>query len=124
MPTTDTEDANFMRGVRLRDQGRLEEAVEVFRGMATRHPREAASFVMLGGLHNELGQPDEAASSYRQAVLLSPRIELANRGLFNALWTLGREEEAIALIRKYKELTGSEAFNDILDAYEIEREQG
>jgi tetratricopeptide (TPR) repeat protein len=117
----EAEDANFRHGVRLRDQGRLEEAVEVFQGMANRYPRIPAGFIMLGGLYNELGRAENAASAYFRAVELSPRTELANRGLFNALWTLGREQEAIAVLRKYREITGSQAFDDILNAYDIER---
>lgn len=117
----EAEDANFSRGVQLRDQGRFEEAIEIFQGMAKRHPSFAATFIMLGGLHNELGQCEEAASAYRRAVELSPKTELANRGLFNALWTMGREKEAIHVIRTYRELTGSDAFDDILSSYQRAR---
>lgn len=111
----------FNRALRLRDDGQLEEASEILLDLAERHPDVAAPAGVLGGIYAQLGRSDDAANCFRRAVEINPRSELANRGLFHALWNLGEESEAIAVIRGYTELTGSDAFRDILESYDRAR---
>jgi len=114
------EDDLVRRALRLRDEGKLEEASEIFLDLANRHPRVAGPRGVLAGLYYRLGRFSESADCFRRAVEINPRSELANRGLFHALWRLGKNEEAIAVIRNYTELTGSDVFLDILRSYERE----
>lgn len=115
-------EAQFNQALKLKDQERYEEAVELLRPISERHPDIAATFGIMGGCYNMMGRYEEGAANYGKAVEINPRSELATRGLFNALWDLGREKEAIAKLRRFKALTGSTAFDDILESYRRERE--
>jgi len=118
------EEAVFNRALRLRDDGQLEEASEILLDLAKRHPDVASPAGVLGGIYNELGRYNEAAEWYGRAVEINPRSELATLGLFNALGSMGEIAKAVKVLRDYTELTGSDAFRDILEGYDRAKEEG
>lgn len=116
------EERVFNQGLRLRDEGQLEEAAQIFKEIASRHPRVAAPLGVLGGIYNELGRFTEAAKFYREAVRINPKSELGNIGLSNALWSMDKKDEAIAVLREYTDLTGSDSYSQLLEAYNQRKE--
>lgn len=83
-------------GNALRDQGRLEEAVEVFGTVARLAPGRADAHFSLGALHHLLRRPDEAIAAFRKAIAIQPDHAEAHGSLGLVLQDIGRPQEAIA----------------------------
>jgi predicted Zn-dependent protease len=70
---------------------------------------------MLGSIQLELGRKTEAASSFRQATLLSPKSELASLGLFHALWESGDTDGAFEEMKRFIAAAGpSDEYRKVL----------
>lgn len=67
---------------RLRQLGRLDEAIDKLRMATEAEPNNPQAWCILGGIYNELGK-DEAVSCYEKATKLNPKYYLAYRGLGN-----------------------------------------
>ena len=83
-------------GTTLQQQGRLEEALQVFDKAAQLRPDDGELWISLGKILEELNRPDEALLSFQHVLELDPRHwEAANRaGIL--LHGLGRVEEALS----------------------------
>ncbi len=87
-------------GSTLRELGRPDATVVIYRQILEKSPRDAAAHL---GLANELsaqGRHDEAVAEYRDAIRLKPGDALAVYYLGNALKALGKRDEAIAEYRE------------------------
>lgn len=109
---------DFQQAIKLRGKGRLEEAIELLVPWSERYPWIPGLVGFLGGLRYELDQYPEAAECFQQVLEHKPTSELATRGLFHALWDHGKKREAIEVIRRFRSRTGSDAFSEILEAYD------
>ena len=67
---------------RLRQKGKMEEAIEKLQKAAKVDPDNAQTWCILAGIYNEVGS-DEAKKYYEKAIALNPRYYLAYRGLGN-----------------------------------------
>lgn len=82
-------------GSLLHDQGRLDEALDVYREALARNPQSAAIFNNLGGLYRDMRQPDEAIAAYEQALRADPGFTSALANLAHAMRANGRIAEAV-----------------------------
>jgi tetratricopeptide (TPR) repeat protein len=99
--------AMFDKGLRLRDQGALEEAIAMLHALTTAlHPVEESTLLAhtwskIGYIHDERGDLEAAALAFRRATAAAPRFELASMGLYLALWHLDRKQEALCEMERY-----------------------
>src|SRR4029079_6032112 len=75
-------------------QGRYAEAIELITQALKRNPNLAAAWVNLGNVQSVAGFGDEAVSSYRKALALTPGDPQILNALTTLLWNLGRGDEA------------------------------
>lgn len=104
----------FDRALKLRDEGRVEEAIVILKGFTERYPKLATPHGVLGGTYYQEGEYDKAIHYLSVAARLSPHSELASRVLFHSLLKTGRTAEAKEELERYIELTGSEEFSRML----------
>ena len=91
-------------GLRLTDQGKLEEAVACCRRALQLKPDYATAHNNLGNALTEQGKLDEAVACYRRAIELNPGYAEAHSNLGIALKELGKPAEAVACCRRALEL--------------------
>ena len=83
----------------LHDQGRLDEALDVYRQALVGAPQSAAIFNNLGSLYRDMRQACEAVCAYEQALRADPEFIGARTNLAHALRDQGRVVEAIVHYR-------------------------
>lgn len=98
------------RAVRLREEGRLEQARELLLELRAESPADAQIAVHTAWVHDSLGLEDEAVPHYRAAIaggLPDEQLRGALLGLGSTLRTLGRDAESAEVFRQ-----GVEKFPD------------
>src|ERR1044071_9320983 len=81
----------FEQGIRLRDSGRLREAIAKFYEILKLNTEyNGPVFGVLGNIYWDLNDYSNALTCYQKAVTLKPTSELASLGLFHTLWRLER----------------------------------
>ena len=116
-------DAHNNLGVILRNNGRLDEAVAVYRHAISLNPNLPIAYINLGIALTDKGQLDEAIGVCRRAIALNPILPQAHINLGNALSGIGRLDEAIDAVRRAISLQPNypEAYSNL---GEILRENG
>lgn len=89
---------NFL-GNQLRAQGKLEEALALYREAVALNPRYAAGHNNLGTALSARGQDEEALRHYEEAALLEPRHPAIHYNAAVSLAKLGRPKEAVEALR-------------------------
>jgi tetratricopeptide (TPR) repeat protein len=84
----------FQQANQLLREGKLEEAVIVYRQAIEQNPNSYLSYQNLGETLGKLGRWGEAVEAYRRAVQLKPDAAWSNWGLSQALQQVERVEEA------------------------------
>jgi tetratricopeptide (TPR) repeat protein len=79
----------------LYNQNRLPEALTQASALAARFPDMPLILNILGAVHADLGQPEQAVASYTRALQIQPAYAEAHGNLANVLMTLGEHEKAI-----------------------------
>ncbi len=92
-------EALLNRGVELHSQGKLDEAIAIYREVARLKPERAEPHYNLGVGLEAQGKLDEAVAEFRKAIRLEPGAVDAHVYLGNALKVQGRLDEAIASYR-------------------------
>jgi len=85
-------------------EGRLEEALTLFKSVCQLSPSDAEAWVKLGLVQKRLGQFREAEVCARRAILLSPKVAFCHHVLGVVLHSQGRLDEAICAYRKAVDL--------------------
>ena len=91
-------------GIRLAQQGRLEEALESFRRALQIQPGLAQSHNNLGITLQDLGRREEAVASYQRALALKPDYAMAYNNLGTALKEQEKIDEAVDCFRRALQL--------------------
>lgn len=90
----------FMQAVALHQQGKLEEAKDIYESILKTQPNHADALHLLGVIANQTGQPERAVHLISKAIAIQPN----NAGFYinggNALQALGRLDEAVAYFDK------------------------
>jgi tetratricopeptide (TPR) repeat protein len=95
-----TADAHSDRGLALRTQGKIPEAIAAFRQAVQLEPGKAVFHFNLGAMLHEFRQFDEAIASYRQAIQSKPDFTEAYANLGAALRDAQKPAEAVAADRQ------------------------
>jgi tetratricopeptide (TPR) repeat protein/SAM-dependent methyltransferase len=103
----------FQEGNRLAQQGRLAEAVALYRRTIAARPDHAAALSNLGNALMMLGQSEEAIAAWRGAIAADPEYALPHANLGSALSQQGRLDEALEHLRRATALKPD--FVDALD---------
>lgn len=125
-----TLDDRFELGIKLRNEGKLNEAVEVFKeiiDLYIDHPNIGGMYTILGGIYQDLGNRYQAKSSYIEATKHNPKSELASLGLYLSFTELEEYEEAINELDRYLskyeprnyKITLLELLGDLEDGYAL-----
>lgn len=88
-------DADFQRGLTLHQQGRLDEAEDLYRRVLRRRPNHFDALHLLGVIAGQTHRYDEAHGLLTHALEQRPDSAPALTNLGNVLGNLGRHEEAI-----------------------------
>jgi tetratricopeptide (TPR) repeat protein len=83
-----------------RQQGKVDDAILLYRRAAVAAPHSADAQMSLGTIFAALSHHNEAAACYRTALSMRPNHIDAHNNLGNALLALGRAEEALAHYQK------------------------
>jgi hypothetical protein len=92
------------RGAALKDLGRVDEAIDVYRQVVQSRPNDSLGHGNLGLASKEAGRLDEAIASFERAVSLDPRIASHHAHLGLAQSERGRQDNALASLRRAVEL--------------------
>lgn len=113
----------FDDALRLRDAGQVDDAVKILEALAQRRPDAYPVLGTLAGIQYSQGDMEGARKNFSRTVELSPRSELASRGLFHALYRLGRLVEAFEEMARFRSLKRSSEYDSILEDLAIEVSQ-
>ena len=91
-------DRTLQEGAALHDAGRLDEALALYDAALVRWPEQALIWNNRGNSLLELARFEDAAQSYRQALMLLPGLYDAQVALATCLQALGRVEEALTQV--------------------------
>jgi tetratricopeptide (TPR) repeat protein len=83
----------------LKEQDRVEEAVDSTGEVVERNPRHAPAWYLHASMLAIIGQYQEALAAYERAIALRPQNPTAYIGMGHLLKTLGRQAEGIAAYR-------------------------
>lgn len=128
MMARNEQDSLLEQAISLRDDGDFVAAARLLRPLTKDLGDRVAFWLLLGGMEEEQADLAAAAKCYEQAVQLAPTHELSSRSLFHALWRLGRqgddvaESMAIAEMRRYTTLAGSEWYEKIINEIHVKRD--
>jgi tetratricopeptide (TPR) repeat protein len=105
-------------GAIRRRQGKLDDAILLYRRAAGAAPGSADAQMKLGTLFAALNHPEEAVACYRTALAIRPNHIDAHNNLGNALLALGRAEDALAHYRQALTIREdhAEAHNNLANA--------
>lgn len=91
-------------GYKMLQEGRVEEAGAMFRGLATLNPKDPYMHLALGSCHHRADKIDDAITEYSRAIELNPKLAnaYANRG--ELYITKKQQEKAFGDLKKAVEL--------------------
>ena len=92
--------AHYNLGILLKNQGRIEEAMEQYHKTIQINPNHYEALNNLGNVLAAKGRLDEAIENYRKAIQINPNYREALNNLGNVLAAKGRFDEAIENYRK------------------------
>ena len=104
----------FDRALRLRDEGDLIGAIEIFEQLDKEHPNQSVILRMWASIYFHLEDWKKALPLYQRTALLSPKSELTSLGLFHSLWNVGKQDEAFAEIRRFLSISDSEEYRQLI----------
>lgn len=100
----------FQEAIKLKNQGCLAEAEQIFHDLLVMSPTSASVHAFLADTLWDQGQLTRAIASFRKAVELAPKSEMASLGLFHTLLESGDREGAIAEMDRFLSLSDSEEY--------------
>lgn len=80
-------------------------------------PTNKAALIMLGGSYFDMEKYAEAEMVFERLILLEPGIGQFSIGLFNALWRMNRQEEALEEIKRFLSHADQEFENETIRQY-------
>ena len=76
-----------------------------------------AALIMLGGSYYSMEKYAEAEMVFERLILLEPGIGQFSIGLFNTLWRMNRQEEALEEIKRFLSNADQEVENETIGQY-------
>jgi|GEM_PF-1621276 tetratricopeptide (TPR) repeat protein len=113
-----TIDQMFSLATELRDNGDLRNSVGVLDKILADYPTDKKTYgvhLVLGGVHNDLKEHENALDNFKKATELNPKSELASLGLYVTFTKLDREEEAIKELLRFLGQFPADLYKDTLE---------
>ena len=82
-----------------------------------KEPTNKAALIMLGGSYFSMEKYAEAEMVFERLILLEPGIGQFSIGLFNTLWRMNRQEEALEEIKRFLSHADQEVENETIGQY-------
>jgi len=99
------------------DANQHEEARMCLLEVLKEEPTNKAALIILGGSYFSMEKYAEAEMVFERLILLEPGIGQFSIGLFNTLWRLNRQEEALEEIKRFLSHADQEVENDTIGQY-------
>lgn len=117
-PAANAEDRDFVAGRRAVQDKKWSEAVERFKKVVARDPKNADAFNMLGYASRWLGRMDESFAAYDRALALEPNHRGAHEYIGVAYLRVGKLAKAEEHLAKLKVIcgVGCEEYRDLARA--------
>ena len=80
-------------------------------------PSNKAALIILGGSYFSMEKYAEAEMVFERLILLEPGIGQFSIGLFNTLWRMNRQEEALEEIKRFLSNADQDVENDTIGQY-------
>jgi len=111
-------DKLFVRGIELRDNGKLVEAAEVFLNIIQGYPNDsklAGTYTVLGGVYMDLEDYENSSLYLKTATELNPKSELASLCLYLSYVKLDKSNQAIDELKRYLGVYPAKLYKDTLN---------
>jgi len=95
----------------------LDEARMCLLEILKEEPTNKTALIMLGGSYYSMEKFAEAEMVFERLILLEPDIGQFSIGLFNALWRMNRQEEALEEIKRFLSNADHEAEKETIAQY-------
>src|SRR5437667_11989925 len=105
----------FSEAVKLKEKGDLNSAKQSLMELAKEEPESTAIWAVLGDVCWDMRLLDEAATIFKRAIALSPKLEAVSLGLFHCLWESGKREEALDEANRFMSIADSGAYREIVN---------
>ena len=105
----------FNKAIKLWKEKYFDEAISILLDIAYAYPSFPAVFGVLGAVYRESGDLPNALKCFKKTTTLSPKSELASRGLFHCLFATGQKDKAFAEARRFLSLRHSDEYDRILN---------
>jgi tetratricopeptide (TPR) repeat protein len=93
--------ATLAKARKLRERGRIEQALDLYAQAAEKEPRSAGALAGRGWCYLELSQYLPAETSFRSALESDPRNADALFGMAETYRYMGKKPEAVTFYRRY-----------------------
>jgi tetratricopeptide (TPR) repeat protein len=120
-------DSMFELAIELRDKGKFRDSINVLRRILQEYPADnqtSGIYLILGGVHADLGEKTQARENFQRATELNPKSELASLGLYVTHCDLNQDEEAIQELIRYLENYPANLYKETLKELLEGRRQG
>ncbi len=112
---TPQDKALFAEAVQAKDSGNLHEALRLFSDILQRNNEDAGLHYVVGLVHWNLGQLEQAIVHFQAATEIDPNNESMSLGLFHCLWELGQKVEALEEAKRFVAVAHSDTYRQIVD---------
>jgi tetratricopeptide (TPR) repeat protein len=114
--TMNTEE-NIQKARELIEQNRHDEARMCLLEVLKDDPTNKAALIILGGSYFSMEKYAEAEMVFERLILLEPGVGRFSIGLFNTLWKMNRQEEALEEIKRFLSHADQELENETIGQY-------
>lgn len=89
------------RAGRLREEGQLQEALNLLLALRNSEPESPAVLCVLGHTYWDMRQLDDAIANFKRATEMRPTAGAASLGLFHCLWEQEKHYEALEEVKRF-----------------------
>lgn len=108
---------NLQKAKQFIDAEQLDEARMCLLEILKEEPTNKTALIMLGGSYYNMEKYAEAEMVFERLILLEPGVGQFSIGLFNALWRMNRQEEALEEIKRFLSHADHEAEKETIAQY-------
>jgi tetratricopeptide (TPR) repeat protein len=101
----------FNRAIKIWHEGDDRAAILMLERLAVEYPNNPAILGVLGGIYYGLEEYKISSDYFQRTLALSPKSDLASRGLFFSLRNIGKSDEAISEMERFLPVSQSEEYD-------------
>lgn len=95
------------RAGRLREDGKLQEALNLLLALSNSEPESPAVLCVLGHTYWDMRQLADAIAAFKRVIEMRPGLAAASLGLFHCLWEQGKHYEALEEVKRFMSVADS-----------------